>query len=80
MDEIGSKLRFIWCWPEDVGVAGLSGVSWHMFGLGDIPPGPPMFGPLNLGPPIPGLGIGNRGGPSLMPGVLGPPGLGIGNF
>ena len=59
---------------------GLSGwLSWHgWFGFGDIPPGP-MFGPLNRGPPMPGLGIGNLGWPS-MPGVRGPPGLGIGNF
>jgi hypothetical protein len=62
-------------------VAGFNGwLSWHgRFGLGDIPPGP-MLGPLKRGPPIPGLGMGNRGGPSLMPGVLGPPGLGMGNF
>lgn len=58
---------------------GLSGWSWHgWFGFGDIPPGP-MFGPLKRGPPMPGLGIGNLCWPS-MPGVRGPPGLGIGNF
>jgi hypothetical protein len=81
MDEIGSKLRLIDIWLEDVGVAGFSGwLSWHgRFGFGDIPPGP-MFGPLNRGPPIPGLGIGNLGWPPSIPGVRGPPGLGIGNF
>ena len=82
MDEMGSKfLLFIDIWLEEVGVAGLRGVlSWHCIpGLGDMPPGP-MGGPENRGPPIPGLGMGNLGGPSLMPGVLGPPGLGMGNF
>lgn len=68
---------------QDVGVEGLSGMS-----CGGMPPmGPPSPGPGNLlgplGPgPLPGicgLGMGNRP-PSWTPGVLGPPGLGTGNF